>query len=412
MININSIQPNTDEGRFKGVKINISAYARDHGISWNTARRIILGIKPKHRTYSRSVLTDEFIQIIDNKVKNYQCSAVSLFYFIKEKGYTGSLSTVSKYIKNLKTDLINKAVIRIETSPGLQAQVDWKESMTLLSRSGEKYTFNIFLYILCYSKYKYIEITRDRTQDTLFRCMVNAFRYCGDKVPDEILFDNMKTVVDNHDVNTNEVTFNQTFLQFSKNCGFKPIACQPYRPQTKGLVENLARVMDRLKVQNNEFDDYNDLTEIIRKFNYQLNYDEICQVTGELPAERFMAKEKEYLSNVNLDQFDYNESPQTRKVSSESMVMYQKNKYSVPTDYLGKTVKIAVKDGHLYVYYNENTIAEHIITGEKMNYRREDLIQILHGVFPNDTEETIEARAQRRLEGYDVLLRGGKHAQG
>ena len=42
---------------------------------------------------------------------------------------------------------------------------------------------------------KYIELTIDQTQSTLFRCMTNAFRYF-EGITEEILFDNMKTIVD------------------------------------------------------------------------------------------------------------------------------------------------------------------------------------------------------------------------
>ncbi len=107
----------------------------------------------------------------------YQCSAVSIFDLISDKGYSGSKSLVTKYVKQKKTDLLKKATIRVETTPGLQGQVDWKESLTLVSKSGEKYTINIFLFILSYSKLKYIELTIDRRQETLFRCLINCFKY-------------------------------------------------------------------------------------------------------------------------------------------------------------------------------------------------------------------------------------------
>ena len=57
-------------------------------------------------------------------------------------------------------------------------------------------------------------------------------------------------------INTNKVYFNQRFAEFAKDCMFKPLACKPFRPCTKGLVENLAKIMDRLKVYNEEFDTY------------------------------------------------------------------------------------------------------------------------------------------------------------
>ncbi|MGT2334021.1 hypothetical protein ACVPOY_11850 [Staphylococcus aureus] len=35
-----------------------------------------------------------------------------------------------------------------------------------------------------------------------------------------------------------KVVFNNLFYQFSKDANFEPIACIPYRPQTKGSVNH------------------------------------------------------------------------------------------------------------------------------------------------------------------------------
>ena len=179
----------------KDMKLNISQIARDQGISWPTAKKIALGeTDRKTRIFKGTSKLEPYKETIDYKLETYQCSAVALYNLIKDKGYTGSQSLVTKYVKEKKEDFLKKATIRVETTPGLQGQVDWKESLSLISRHGEKYTVNIFLFILSYSKYKYIELTINRTQPTLFRCMINCFKALGG-VPEEILFDNMKTVV-------------------------------------------------------------------------------------------------------------------------------------------------------------------------------------------------------------------------
>jgi transposase len=64
--------------------------------------------------------------------------------------------------------------------------VDWKERMKLISKNGEVYTVDIFLMILGYSRLKYIELTINKEQDTLFSCLVNAFQYF-DGVPRDII---------------------------------------------------------------------------------------------------------------------------------------------------------------------------------------------------------------------------------
>ena len=363
----------------KDMKLNVSQIARDQGISWPTAKKIASGnTARKVRVFKGTSKLEPYKEIIDYKLETYQCIAVSLYNLIKDKGYTGSQSLVTKYVKQKKEDRLRKATIRVETTPGLQGQVDWKESLSLISKNGDKYTINIFLFILSYSKYKYIELTINRTQPTLFRCMVNCFKALGG-VPEEIWFDNMKTVVTEHDINTNKLKFNDKFAEFAKNMMFTPIACKSYRPCTKGSVENLSKIMDKLKTYNEEFEDFDDLERIIKDLNYKLNYLEISQATGQYPAVLFEEKEKEYLSKVNLDQFDYSSSRQVRKVSNESMINVNNNKYSVPVEYLGELVEIQIKDDQLYIYYNDELIRQHKLENKtyQLIYNKSDVNQII-----------------------------------
>ncbi len=396
----------------KNMKLNISQIARDQGVSWPTAKKIALGeTKRKPREFKGVSKLEPFKETMDYKLETYQCSAVSLYNLIKDKGYTGSQSLVTKYVKQKKDSLLKKATIRVETTPGLQGQVDWKESLTLISKSGEKYTINIFLFILSYSKYKYIELTINKTQSTLFRCMINCFKAL-DGVPEEIWFDNMKTVVDEHDINTNRVKFNAKFAEFAKNMMFTPIACKSYRPCTKGRVENLAKIMDRLKAYNEEFEDFNELEKIVKDLNYKLNNLEKSQATGQYPAVLFEGKEKEYLSKVNLKQFDYSSSRQVRKVSNESMINVNNNKYSVPVEYLGELVETQIIDDQLYIYYNDELIRQHKLENNSYQiiYNKTDVKQILKSNYPSYSDTQIEDMATQRLEGYDILLNRKKRA--
>ena len=102
---------------------------------------------------------------------------------------------VAMIIREHKAQKQNKATIRFETSTELQAQVDWKESMKMMNRNNETFEVNIFLMILGYSRYKVLILTADRTQNTLFKCLIEAIKHIGG-IPNEILFDNMSTVVD------------------------------------------------------------------------------------------------------------------------------------------------------------------------------------------------------------------------
>ena len=189
------------------------------------------------------------------------------------------------------------------------------------------------------SRYKYIELTFDQTQQTLFKCMINAFHYFGGTTK-EILFDNMKTIVDQVKSDFNDVVINNKALQFSKDAGFKIVTCRPYRPRTKGKVETLAKIMNRLKAYDYEFDSIDNLELVVEQLNYELNYEEKSQATNEIPKVLF-DKEKEYLTPVNYELLDSHCTMQKQyKVSNESMITYHGIKYSVPIQYVGKQLTV------------------------------------------------------------------------
>lgn len=215
--------------------LNKSEVARRFGCSWKTVDRRVNPTKyaKDKKIRSHHSKLDPYKELIITKLDTYCCSAKSIYLLIKDKyDYKGSYSLVNKYVSIHKKEQIHKATIRYETIPGHQAQVAWKEKFKLVDSYGTEYTINIFLIILGYSRKKFIKLTFDRSQQTLFECLSEAFKYFGG-TPKEILFDNMKTVVDQAKSNYHSVVINEKFRQFSKDANFNIVTCRPYRPQTK-----------------------------------------------------------------------------------------------------------------------------------------------------------------------------------
>lgn len=218
-----------------GEIINKSEIARRFGCSWKTVDRKINPTKykkgQKKRAYTSKL--DPFKELIITKLDTYCCNAKSIYLLLKDNyQYTGSYSLVNKFVSQHKKEETRKATIRYETIPGHQAQVDWKEKFILVDKYGVEHTINIFLIILGYSRKKFIKLTFDRTQGTLFECLAQAFNFFGGTTK-EILFDNMKTVVDHAKSNYHSVVINEKFRQFAKDANFNIVTCRAYRPQTK-----------------------------------------------------------------------------------------------------------------------------------------------------------------------------------
>lgn len=216
----------------------------------------------------------------------------------------------------------------------------------------------------------------------------------------------MKTIVDQSRTQFRKIQFNERFYAFSKDAGFKPIACRPYRPQTKGSVEALARTMERLRVYNYEFNDAVELIGIIDDFCSELN-SEVSQATGCIPNELWNEKEKEYLHQLPENLLNpYFEDDIRRIVSKESMVQFRKCKYSVNPKYIGCEVNLEVTgtEQHVTIYYQNEEIRTHKITTEAFNYTKEDMSLILQSdVLKDQSEDEIEKYIQKSLHLYDEI---------
>lgn len=388
--------------KMNDLKPNFSEVARTYGCDPRTVKRYYEGGQ-NERTYTKKPSKlDDYKTIIEEKL-DLGVSVISIYHFIQDKGYTGKYTILKDYCKRIKKEKTERATIRIETNPGLSAQVDWKEDFSLHTRKGELIVFQIFLMILGCSRYKYFKPTLNREQKTLFKSMINGFEAFGG-IPREIWFDNMKTVVDRSKTQYSQVVFNQSFYYFSQDIGYQPIACRPYRPQTKGKVEALARLMDRLKVHDYEIDSYEDVERIIKQFQIDINQ-EISQATYEKPI-TLLEKEKEYLKPLpSADMIAiYRDDLIERKVSKEAMVTLDKVKYSVSTQYINKVVRLKILEDILHIYYNEELISKHKISKERFNYHKQDALEILKSdVMKDKTDHDIEAFIQENINIYDEL---------
>ena len=189
------------------IKPNYAALGRQYNCDPRTIKRYLNNPQAGKRQTNkrRPSKLDPYRDVIKDKYKT--CSATAIFYFIKELGYEGGISILRDYCHQLKKAQYQQPVIRVETAPGDVSQVDWKEDLVLYTREHRPITFSLFLYVLGYSRKKFLKLVFDRKQDTLFQCLIEAFQNTGG-VPQRIYFDNMKTAVDHAKSSYRKVIWN------------------------------------------------------------------------------------------------------------------------------------------------------------------------------------------------------------
>jgi len=216
---------------------SIRSVSRTTGLSRNTVRRYLrhgeaaLVRKPAPK---RAEKLDPFKCYIVERLKAAlpeRIPAAVLFREIKERGYPGGETRVKSFVRGLTAAEPPEPVVRFETEPGRQMQVDWATV-----RAGTD-KLSVFIATLGWSRAAYVEFCDDERVETLIACHENALLSFGG-VPAEILYDNVKTVViERNTYGHGAHRFHPGFLDFARHAGVIPRLCQPYRAQTKGKVE-------------------------------------------------------------------------------------------------------------------------------------------------------------------------------
>ena len=220
---------------------SIRELSRQLHLGRNTVRRILRAHAQKRdsghdlltKRLKRASKLDRFAPEIQKLLNKYpKITGVRIYEELKEGGYPGGISILRERLKRLRAP-DREPVIRFETEPGRQGQMDWSPYTISFTRSG-KGKVQCFSYILGFSRRQYIDFTTRRDFYNLIRRHQDAFEYFGG-VPRECLYDNEKTVVLRWECG--RPVFNPTFTAFITHYQCKPIACRQGRPETKGKIE-------------------------------------------------------------------------------------------------------------------------------------------------------------------------------
>jgi transposase len=136
---------------------------------------------------------DPYKATIRKRLEDYPAlSAVRLLEEIRAAGYTGGYSQLRDYVRQVRPRPPEEPVVRFETPPARQAQVDFAEFRLPW---GKRYAL---LVVLGYSRHMWVGFYEKQDMRTLFLGLEAAFRFFGG-VPEELLFDQMKAVITRDD---------------------------------------------------------------------------------------------------------------------------------------------------------------------------------------------------------------------
>jgi len=263
---------------------------------------------------------------------------------LREHGLTVSLRTVERAAAPLRQTLQAeaRACLRFETPPGKQLQIDF--GATTASVGGERVRLHLFVATLGYSRRPFVRAFRHERQSAWFDGMEGAFERFGG-VPQEVLFDNARALVDYHDAATGEVRFNERLLAFAGYWRFHPRACAPYRARTKGKDERGVGYVKRNAIAGHDFISWAALEGHLDWWMREIADQRAHGTTGEVPLRRFQREEAAALAPLN-GRPPFNQMRElVRRVQADCAVAVDGNSYSVPWRLIGESVRIVVCGG-------------------------------------------------------------------
>ncbi len=174
--------------------LSIHEIARRTGRSRNTVCRYIRSetAEPGYRPRPlRPSLLDPFKAYLTERVKTahpVRLPATVLMREIQEHGYHGQLTILRDYLRTLQPESADDPIVRFETKPGEQMEVDWCQV-----RRG-KHRLSALGATMRHCRASYLQFATNEELDALLVCLEDAITFFGG-VPRHVLFDNMKTVV-------------------------------------------------------------------------------------------------------------------------------------------------------------------------------------------------------------------------
>jgi len=337
--------------------LNISQIAQKTGFDRKTVRKYLSARTPPSAAprVSKPSKLDDYKEYIQNRITAYPLSAARIHREIQELGFTGKYTIVKDYIREVRPTRSVPAVYRYETEPGVQAQVDWGECgyLDIDGKSRKLYCFSM---ILGYSWMRYAIFTLSTDVYTLIQCHLDAFEYFGGYT-EEILYDDIKTVIIKRALRVDDHQWNQKFEDFFSHHGFIPRLCKPYCPQTKGKIENTIGYIKRDFLLGGIFSSLDDMNRQLLQWCNRVNA-EPHGTTHEIPFDRLRQENLKSIAMILPYRLRREEH---RKISREAFVSYLGNRYSVPHQYAGRDAVLELHDGQMTIRVGVDVICSHTV---------------------------------------------------
>ena len=345
---------------------NISELSRMTGHSRNTIKKAIRG-EPwnyKERVHQPFPVLDQYLEIIDKWLKGdkdqptkQRHSARRVYNrLVEEQGYQGSESTVRRYVMMARVKYgigAFQAFIPCDAEEGREAEVDWGTATAIIA--GEQVQLKFFCMRSKYSGKHFVRFYYCERQQAFFDAHIHAFAFFGGVFP-VLIYDNLTTAVWKVMQGRDRIE-QDSFCKFKAYYSFDSRFCNPASGHEKGGVEGLVGFARRnYMVPVPKAASLEELNEqILRQCIVYGNH----KMAGrERKVDELYEDEKRQLLSQPEAVFTNVQSHEGR-VDKYATVTVDKNRYSVPTRYVGFRIKVLLHVDRVEIFSGGKNLAAH-----------------------------------------------------
>jgi transposase len=346
---------------------SIKAIAREFDLARNTVRHVLRSgetspvyertVQPRPKLGKWVEELERRLSTNEQKPRRERLDLIRIHEGLQADGFDGGYDAVRRYAgarQRRAGKAGGDAYVPLTFAPGEAYQFDWSQEVVLLG--GATTTIKVAHVRLCHSRMPFVRAYPRETQEMVFDAHDKAFAFFRGACR-QGTYDNMRTAVDAVFVGR-ERAFNRRFLQMCSHYLVEPVACTPASGWEKGQVENQVGVIRE------------------RFFKPRLRFSTFVEMNAWL-LDRCVAYARDHphperKDNSVWDMFE-TERPslvpyagrfdgfhaRAAAVSKTCLVQFDKNKYSVMAQAVGRPVEIHAYADRIVIRQSGQIVADH-----------------------------------------------------
>jgi transposase len=338
------------------------AACREYGLHWHTLQKMLEHSEPPGYRVAQPRVKRKigpFLGLIEEILKQDQTvhrkqrhTKQRIFDRLKGQGYTGGYTAVKEVVREW-TRRHREVFVPLSHPPG-EAQVDFGSAEII--RDGQTTKVALFVMTLPYSDALFCCVFPRECTEAFLEGHRRAFEFFGG-VPKRISYDNTRVAVAKI-MGRRERELTRAFLRLQSHFLFASHFCLVRRANEKGHVENLLGYARRNFLV--PLPRVNTLEELNATLAAQCRADLVRRVWGH-PATKAVRLDEERATLLALPQQSFEaRRVESAQVDSLSLVRFDSNSYSVPTEYAHQAVTVVGGIDQLRIVCRDHVIARHV----------------------------------------------------